>query len=67
MQIIKHRVVYKLPKQLQWEQDFPTKDNAIAFITEVEAEGGVAVYIEHYEQDNIEIGATPVDEDEDNG
>lgn len=67
MQTIKHRVVYKLPKQLQWEQDFPTKDKAMAFITEVEAEGGVAVYIEYYEQDNIEIGATPVDEDEDNG
>lgn len=56
MQITKHVVYYRLPKKLQWDKEFPEKRQALAFVQEVEEEGGVAMYIECVEEDGTEIG-----------
>lgn len=67
MQRIKHIVHYRLPKQLQWEREFPSKSEALQFIAEVEENGGIAIYIEDVVDDNIEIGSSGIDKEYDNG
>lgn len=64
MQVIKHVVHYRMPKKLQWDKEFDSKLQAHAFMQAVEQEGGVAIYMEHVEDDDMEIGATPKHEGE---
>lgn len=66
MHRLKHIVHYKeKPGGISWDKEFPTAGEAHRFVAEVEEAGGIAIYIEDFEVDNIAIGSTQDDEDED--
>lgn len=66
MQRLKHIVVFKeKPGGISWDKELPSRAAANAFIAEVEEAGGIAVYIEDFETDNISIGSTKQDGEDD--
>lgn len=70
MHRLKHIVHYKeKPGGISWDKELPTAAEAMSFVAEVEEAGGIAIYIEDFEVDNIAIGSLDKqqdDEDESN-
>lgn len=66
MQRLMHIVHYKeKPGGISWDKEFPTAAEALQFVADIEDNGGIAIYIEDYEEDNMAIGSTPPAENDD--
>lgn len=70
MHRLKHIVHYKeKPGGISWDKECSTAAEAHRFVADVEEAGGIAIYIEDFEVDNIAIGSLDQqqdDEDESN-
>lgn len=54
------------PAGIQWDREFPTKPEALAFAEEVEQNGGIAIIVEaEGDDDGIVLGNPDTDEEED--